>query len=76
MSDPHSEDVIDTVMAKRFINYKYRCHQHYKKYTPAEAKQNPIDGVDKDDWIALCDHFEDESFKVMINLDCLILLNI
>ncbi|WCJ39778.1 hypothetical protein M5689_020740 [Euphorbia peplus] len=61
--DPHAKEVIDSAMANRFKQYKHSCHNHYKKYTPEDAKKNPPEDVTQDDWVHLCDHFESDGFK-------------
>ena len=54
-------------MAKCFITYKYRLHQHYKKFqTLEEARANPPEHVESEDWKAFCGHFESEQFKVIL----------
>ncbi|XVE57125.1 hypothetical protein DITRI_Ditri04bG0066500 [Diplodiscus trichospermus] len=54
-------------MARRFILYKHRCHKHYKKFaTPEEARENPVDHMELEDWKALCAHFKEEKFKELI----------
>ena len=53
-------------MARRFTIYKYQCHMHYKKFaTLEEARENPVDHMESNDWKALCTHFEEERFKVI-----------
>jgi len=66
LSDPHTKKVVDKIMARRFTIYKYQCHMHYKKFaTLEEARENPVDHMESDDWKALCTHFEEERFKVI-----------
>ncbi|CAI0389070.1 unnamed protein product [Linum tenue] len=61
---PHVRDMVDTIMARRFRQFKYRCHQHYKNETDkVKARENPIEEVNIDDWKLLCDHFDSVQFK-------------
>ncbi|CAI0389069.1 unnamed protein product [Linum tenue] len=69
---PHVRDMVDTIMARRFRQFKYRCHQHYKNETDkVKARENPIEEVNIDDWKLLCDHFDSVQFKKRsdINVD-------
>ncbi|CAI0458956.1 unnamed protein product, partial [Linum tenue] len=64
--------MVDTIMARRFRQFKYRCHQHYKNETDkVKARENPIEEVNIDDWKLLCDHFDSVQFKKRsdINVD-------
>ncbi|XP_050225845.1 uncharacterized protein LOC126675276 [Mercurialis annua] len=65
LSDLHAKKVVYGMMARRFLNYKYRCHLHYKGFpTRDAAEKNPPEDVKIDDWKKLCEHFvENERFK-------------
>ncbi|CAL1402259.1 unnamed protein product [Linum trigynum] len=55
---------LDKKLHKRFLNYKYTCHKHYKELEdPTKARLNPPEGVKQEDWEALCEHFESDRFK-------------
>ncbi|XP_055960240.1 uncharacterized protein LOC130014997 [Mercurialis annua] len=51
LSDPHAREVVYGMMARRFRNFKYQCHLHYKTFpTREEAEKHPPKDVKINDW--------------------------
>ncbi|XP_052296341.1 uncharacterized protein LOC102609798 isoform X1 [Citrus sinensis] len=64
MSMPHILNYVTHSMVERYLDHRYNCHKHFKKYaTPSEARQHAYKNISQQDWDWLCNHFESDKFK-------------
>ncbi|KAK9226128.1 hypothetical protein WN943_011175 [Citrus x changshan-huyou] len=51
MSMPHILNYVNSSMAERYLDHRYNCHKHFKKYaTPSEARRHAYRNISQQDW--------------------------